>query len=251
MQVQVDPPPAIRLEKYDLRGFCIAVPGFDAARLSRAVLDDEHIYLEKFDILLRPKTNMESPGTFEMPLRTFSGGQIRTVRQQIEAAKVQTCETCRGFERLCVLKYGKVTVCRAGGSSSCGPLSVHRDGMHTLVYCTSVENIFGDDDEYTASPLSSVKALLREHADHEIEMANAGAPQQADFEWWKGGAMQKFAVKPLKECVSAVRETMATCFHAKQHLQFVYDIVESTTPFHTGNSLIFSWVGACYMGILI
>ena len=179
-------PPAIRLEKYDLRGFCIAVPGFDAARLSRAVLDDEHIYLEKFDILLRPKTNMESPGTFEMPLRTFSGGQIRTVRQQIEAAKVQTCETCRGFERLCVLKYGKVTVCRAGGSSSCGPLRVHRDGMHTLVYCTSVENVCGDDDEYTASPLSSVKALLREHADHEIEMANAGAPQQADFEWWKG-----------------------------------------------------------------
>ena len=85
-----------------------------------------------------------------------------------------------------------------------------------------------------------MKALLREHADHEIEMANAGAPQQADFEWWKGGAMQKFAVKPLKECVSAVRETMATCFHAKQHLQFVYDIVESTAPFHTGNSLIFS-----------
>ena len=176
---------------------------------------------------------METAGAFELPLRRFSGNQLRTVRQEIEGATVQTCVALRGFERLAVLKYGQVTLCRAGGSPLCEPIRVHRDGQHTLIYGTAVDSN-EDDEEYTASPLSSVKSLLCEHADHEIELANAGTPQQADFEWWKGGAMQKFAHKPLKECISAVRETMATCFHAKQHLQFVYDIVPSDTPFSGG-----------------
>ena len=48
-----------RLEKYDSRGFAIAVPGFDPLRLSREVLG-YHIYLQKHDVLLRPRSAVDN-----------------------------------------------------------------------------------------------------------------------------------------------------------------------------------------------
>ena len=42
-----------RLEKYALRGFRIAVPGFEEHKVSRKVLDSNYVFHERNDLMLR------------------------------------------------------------------------------------------------------------------------------------------------------------------------------------------------------
>ena len=112
-----------RLQKYDARGFTIGVPGFDLQRVSRRLLEAPHLYLESYDLLLRPALQPELLGKdSRASLLTFDG-RARLQRQVLDGATVQLCEIVRGFERLVVTKYGKVRRSSAGdGKTSCLPL---------------------------------------------------------------------------------------------------------------------------------
>ena len=57
-----------RLEKYDARGFMIAVPGFDQHRLSDELLSGNYTYNEQHDVLLRQSSSHDQGST---PVRHF------------------------------------------------------------------------------------------------------------------------------------------------------------------------------------
>ena len=267
-----------RLEKYEKRGFKIAVPGqrlfsqwgaciekfkhkrrlgLMPSKLS-ATITREHIYLESYDVLLRPESTVGDPGKdIHVPLKAYDGNRLTTIHQKVAVTAIQTCQPLRGFDRLCAMHYGKLLVCHGTGKASprCTPVRIEA-GKYTVLW--NARGVFtpeqgdDDDDDYSVSPQASVQRLLREHADHELE-ASAGTPQD-EFEWWTGmrslfpssmlppfpiltlpkvpgGAMQKFTSKPLKQCVAALREVTAARFYTAQHLQFVYDIVSPDTSF--------------------
>ena len=205
--------------------------GFEPGRLSGAV-KGEHIYLDSHDVLLRPGSLLEGPGELEVPLLSFDGSQMCATKQPLTGSALQCCTAIRGFERLVALKYGKILVCRGGtGSSPCAPVKV-RAGRYLLLWggrAAGQEAVGdGDDGECSASPQAAVHALLRENAKHEI---GSRSVPQAEFEWWVGGAFDKLAHMPLKECVRAVRETTAARLYCAAPLLFVYDIVTPETPF--------------------
>ena len=203
--------------------------GFEPGRLSGAVKGD-HIYLDQHDVLLRPGSLLECPGELELPLLSFDGNQMCAAKQPLTGSALQACAAVRGFERLVALKYGKILVCRGGrGSSPCTPVKV-RAGRYLLLWGGRAAGQEGDDDECSASPQAAVHALLRENAKHQIDSRSDETPQ-SEFEWWVGGAFDKLAQKPLKECVRAVRETTAARLHCATPLLFVYDLVTPETPF--------------------
>ena len=207
--------------------------GFEPGKLS-SVAKGDHIYLDSYDTLLRPSQLMESPEELELPLLSFNGNQMSAVKQRMQASALQSCTAVRGFARLVALKYGKLLVCRgAKGSPPCVPVKV-RAGRYILLWGGRMEGQEtvgdNDDDECSASPQAAAHALLRENAKHQIETRSDETPQD-EFEWWIGGAFERLAHKPLKECVRAVRETTAARLHCATPLLFVYDIVTPGTPF--------------------
>jgi len=216
-----------RLQKYDARGFTIGVPGFDLQRVSRHLLAAPHLYLENYDLLLRPALLPDILGKdSHASLLTFDG-RARLQRQVLDGATVQLCEIVRGFERLVVTKYGKVRRSSAGdGKTTCLPLRV--EGSR----CTVVwgqEPMDEDAEGYSASPYATAQALLEEHAEHETELGEDAS--ENEFEWRKGGAIHKLTNKPLKKAFRAAQKSSAMRLYAAAPLMYVYDLVPADTPF--------------------
>ena len=87
-----------RLEKYEQRGWKIAVPGFEPNKLSSNITRD-HIYLEAYDVLLRPETSVGDPKKdICLPLKAFDGNRMMTIEQKVSATALQTCRSLQGFE---------------------------------------------------------------------------------------------------------------------------------------------------------
>ena len=168
-------------------------------------------------------------GEICLPLLSFDGKRTQTVLEKLTATAVELCVSVRGAARLMAMHYGMVRVCCGVGTPSpCVPVRVDC-GRYTLLWRGVGDEIL-DDTEYTPCPQASVSALLRENAEREIESAGASTPLD-EFEWWKGGAMMKFARSPLKKCIHVAWEAAATRLSANKHLQFVYDIVAPDVRF--------------------
>ena len=78
-----------------------------------------------------------------------------------------------------------------------------------------------DDGNYSVSPLTCVHFLLKQVFDRKLQCSSE--TPQAEFEWWTGGAMQKFASKPIKEAAMA-QISVSAHLHTDTELQFVYGI---------------------------
>jgi len=211
-----------RLQKYDDRGFAIGVPGFDLHRVSRRLLATPHLFLEKYDLLLRPSLQPELLGKdSHASLLTFHG-RAREQRHQLDGTTVQLCEIVRGFECLVVTKYGRVRRSNAGdGKPSCLPLRVEGSRCTVVWGQEAVE----DAEGYSASPYATARALLEDNAEHEAELSGG------DFEWRKGGAMDKLTNKLLKHAFGAAQQSSATRLYTNSPLLYVYDLVSAKTPF--------------------
>jgi len=213
-----------RLQKYDARGFSIGVPGFDLERVSRRLMAAPHLYLEKYDLLLRPAMQPELLGKDSYASLLTFAGRTREQRQVLDGATVQLCEIVRGFERLVVTKYGKVRRSSDGdGKTSCMPLRVEGSRCTVAWGDEPVEDMEG----YSASPYATARALLEDNAEHEAELCEG----PNEFEWRKGGAMDKLTNKPLKQAFRVAQQSSATRLHTNSPLMYVYDLVPADTPF--------------------
>ena len=206
-----------RLEKYEKRGWKIAVPGFEPNKLSSNITRD-HIYLEAYDVLLRPETSVGDPKKdICLPLKAFDGNRMMTIEQKVSATALQTCRSLQGFERLCAMHYGKLLVCHGAAKNAprCSPVRVEA-GKYTVLW--NARGVFSqetedsdDDDDYSASPQASVQRLLREHADHEMH-ASSGTPQD-EFEWWTGPLF--VLVSPLSQFLAPKKYQEVRCINSQ------------------------------------
>ena len=167
--------------------------GFEPSKLNRFIFG-EHVYLEQFDVLLRPDSIVWDGANkdIELPLMAFDGIEMTTLRQKVRATAAQSCRIVRGFERLVVMAYGKLLISRVGAgrdSSGCVPLRIET-GKYMLFW--NAKGIFSpdqsesdDEEDYSVSPQASVQRLLREHAEYS-HAAGSDTTPQCDFEWWKG-----------------------------------------------------------------
>ena len=86
-----------------------------------------------------------------------------------------------------------------------------------------------DVEGYSASPYATAQALLEDNAEHETELGEAIS--ENEFEWRKGGAMDKLTNKPLKKAFRAAQKSSAMRLHTNAPLMCVYDLVPADTPF--------------------
>ena len=178
------------LLKYDCRGFAIAVPGFDMKRLSRTIVEGNYVLLEPYDLLLKAE-----PGRIEdLKLSVHTSGDPIEHRSQPSIA--QRCTSVRGFGRLIAHKYANIQKIVASDIDS--------GRVRPVMGLDSYKLLYGLDDEvdagnYSVSPLTCVHTLLKQVFDRKLQCTSE--TPQAEFEWWTGGAMQKFASKPVKDLV--------------------------------------------------
>ena len=116
-----------RLEKYALRGFRIAVPGFEEHKVSHKVLDSNYVFHERNDLMLRIGPTMP----------VFCNGSPEVVE----------CGTrVRHFERLVVLALA--------------PHKVRIRPDHTLIPAGPKTCESDSEEEYSPSPEMAVSSLL-------------------------------------------------------------------------------------------
>ena len=123
-----------RLLKYDARGFTVAVPGFEAKRLSRTFTEGRYVMLEPYDVLLR--------------------AQADTVEEMTRADSFEraSCSSVRGFELLCAHKYANIE--RVSCDNGRVRAAVTRDKL-ALFY--GLDDV--DDETYSPSPVTAVHEL--------------------------------------------------------------------------------------------
>ena len=125
----------------------------------------------------------------------------------MRAAAVQSCDSVRGFERLCALSYGKIRTCRSvggcGDAPPCTPVRVDC-GRYTLLWgarpvVEGEEDEGGEVEDYSASPFQAAWALLRENARHQVEEDTAATPN-SDFKWRKASLRPPGCLERRKAC---------------------------------------------------
>ncbi len=235
-----------RLEKYESRGFAIAVPGFDPSLISSRIMNASYVHLlPKYDLLLRAEPQETLGRDLSVTLSEFDGMCVGTKEVDLKATSSQRCSFVKGFERMAVLKYCAnvketatarlVTTakkCAAEHNAitgACVPMLL-QSGTCTLLWdCgTSEEHDEEDDQEYSVTPLASVYELLEQSFDRKLEARNDN-----EFEWCFGGAMQKFSKMPVMAVIRAVRSHVAAHVHENTKLQYVYDLCHHDANFET------------------
>ncbi len=131
-----------------------------------------------------------------------------------------------------------------------------QDGKTTLLWDARAvkEHANAQDSEsYSCTPEDQARALLELHVNHET---TASTKEADEFEWrpgwgcketsthtcsmfenifpserWVGGAMEKFAMTPVKELRASVRDDVTARLSASCELQFVYSFANMDTAF--------------------
>jgi hypothetical protein len=93
-----------RLEKYAARGWAVAVPGLDKARVRPELLAANYVFLKSWDLLLRVQPRgVGRKGMCIETMQMNDGGCLSTQRTNITASSVQAGASVRGFPRMVVL----------------------------------------------------------------------------------------------------------------------------------------------------
>ena len=178
-----------RLEKYSTRGWQIAVPGFQADRISERVLDANYVYLARYDVLLKTEQTDHLTKELALMVSDFSGQTMERARKRLRGTAVKTCTAVRGFERIVALNHGrKVSTVNPNpySSDTAVPINI-QDGRYTLLWDAKAvdENAQAEDMEsYSSSPGESAMHLVELHANREF--AQSDEAQSTGFEWCRG-----------------------------------------------------------------
>jgi hypothetical protein len=214
-----------RLLKYDLRGFGIAVPGFEPRCVSRRLREGKYILLEKYDLLLRAEPSEAQDINVTVSTRDDAIGR------RVKPTAVRRCSSIRGFERTVVLKYAKVQRATAAELENgfVRPVLTQGGKYTTLFYGLDEREDEGDGENYSTSPTATVRLLLQQLFDSRLQ--GSSETPQSDFEWWTGGAMQKFARQPIKDATRTAWSSVQADLRNGAALHFVYDVCMVETPF--------------------
>ena len=135
------------------------------------------------------------------------------------------------LRRIAAMKFAEVVKIDSS-NRRCLPVNVGGNWL-TLVWLpeTAIQQQPPEDDpdDYSSAPLESVEALLAEACTRELRQH---ANDEAEFEWWLGGAVLKGAKKPIDRAIEAVSNDVFQRLQNGKKLQFVYDVVPTSRPFH-------------------
>jgi hypothetical protein len=243
-----------RLEKYAGRGWAVAVPGFDAARLRPELLRGNYVFLKSHDLLLRVQPRaVGRQGLSIDTLQANGRGQLFNRTSHITASAVQSGTSVRGFERLIVLdggiaqnafvpsvrfceKHSRIDALPARTTGACVPL-VCENGHYALLWGADVGNSDSEDDDDTSgmseTPRASVYGLLEKHFAMGLQSCTDETPRDCDA-MYPGGAMQKCksSLRGSKMSgISHLRATLISRLATSKKLLYVYDFCTCHTEF--------------------
>ena len=164
---------AQRMEKWDARGFSIALPGLIKEKVSRHIRDANY-YALSCGLMLR--------GDRPRVVALQATCQRDAPRERDTLA--QQCTVLRGFERLASQKFGKVTHIDSR-DESCMPTHVTCNGL-VLVWADQERRPqeAPEDPEYSCAPLEKVGYLIQEVAARTPTLVDGEG--SCEFQWWLG-----------------------------------------------------------------
>ena len=205
-----------RLEKWDERGYAIAIPGLVEEKISRRFLDASYfaVSLGREDVILRAeKQNISS-------LRLVVGGGGAS---NVNEGVTERCKVLQGFERLAAKKLCQVS--RVDRAKQCSTIVLRSSAMLMWGRPSEAPGRAETEVEYSAAPVENVRSLLKE-----VSTRNATV-EDRDFQWWLGGAFKQGSNKPVFHALSQIDKDVYQRIDTRQSLHFVYDLVTPTTPF--------------------
>ena len=188
-------------------------------------LEGKYILLEKYDLLLRAEPSEAQDINVTVSTRDDAIGR------RVKPTAVRRCSSIRGFERTVVLKYAKVQRVTAAEIENgfVRPVLTQGGKYTTLFYGLDEREEDGDGENYSTSPIATVRLLLQQLFDSRLQ--GSSETPQSEFEWWTGGAMQKFAKQPIKDASRTAWSSMQADLRNGAALHFVYDVCKVDTPF--------------------
>jgi hypothetical protein len=177
-----------RLEKYDARGFRIAIPGFEESLVNRTVRETSYLYLQTYDLFLlvsgQERCNQEPVEITKSAGRSFKKAQVK-----INPACMQSAVALKGVRRLAAMKYGQVEtiscdLCsgtRRGRTQCCLPLKTASLKYNIIWLPRDCEDDEPVEGYAGGTQAELVEQLLEAHVD--LSMTT----DSPDFEWWNGG----------------------------------------------------------------
>ena len=206
-----------RLEKWDGRGYAIALPGLVYEKISQRMRGSTFFTLPSGDVILRAdRPNVSS-------LQVSAGSGPSTVSEAV----TERCRVLAGFERLVAKKIGKTT---SLAKEHCTPIVFRQNAI--LVW-GGLAPITQDHDEqeaeYSATPIENVQSLLRSVS---ARTADNGGEQGSEFQWWLGGAFCRSSKKPVVRALNQIDADVYRRIAARSTLHFVYDLVDIGTAFN-------------------
>ena len=162
---------AQRMEKWDARGFSIALPGLSKEKVSRHIRDANY-YALSCGLLLRG----------DRPSVVALQATCQRDAHRPKDTLAQRCTVLRGFERLAGQKFGKVSRIDSR-NENCMPTHVTCKGL-VLVWTDQERHHQEEDSEYSCAPLESVGSLIQEIAARTPTIGDG--EESCEFQWWLG-----------------------------------------------------------------
>ena len=106
---------------------------------------------------------------------------------------------------------------------------VVKDGKYTILWGLDVPD--DESEQYSMSPVVAANCLLNQLFQRRANTTSE--TPRADFEWWTGGAMQKFSNRPLKAVAAEARTNVSHQLKDETPLQFVYDFCSVDADFES------------------
>ena len=190
-----------RLEKWDKRGYAIALPGLIPEKISQQMRGARFFTLPSGDVILRE----DRPNVSSVQVSVGSG------QSTVSEAVTERCRVLVGFERLVAKKIGQTT---SLAKEQCTPI-VFRQNVILVWGGGSSANDREEQEEYSATPIEHVQSLLRN-----VSSRTADEEQASEFQWWLGGAFSRSSKKPVVRALSQIDEDVYRRIASRSTLHF-------------------------------
>ena len=260
-----------RLETYSQRGFAVALPSYDPAKVSPDFLSGTYARFRNGDSLFRlgPKQHRVEPVQVAYAKHSLRASSVATKRVRVGAT--QSARRVDDVQRLLVLdritpnmldhpevqfcgKHDRYYVEEARVDATCTPLATGLPREYVLVWgATHLEEGSKHDDGgegesddedatdfdtgdgmYEVTPLAAINLLLKRHTSRLLD---------ADDEVSSGGALRRtlarhVSIGATRTAFESLTQQLADSLGARTKLRLVFDFVPFGAPFDAG----LSWV---------
>ena len=246
-----------RLEKYSLRGYGIAIPGFLPARVSQHILKATYAEYASHDVLSRLGAKEHRVDTVQITHVEHSLLNNPSVTtERVYVAAKQPATVVQGLERLIVrhlmtpqrLEAPSIRFCEkhkrayleeAKADTCCTPMSAGTPGAYVLLFGISAleksdedmqdDGLWSDSDTdgyYERTPLLRIYNLLNRHMHRLLDGYTGGALRQL--------LTRRVAMGSIRAAYEQVTGALATSIKTKARIQLVYDIIPEGATFELG-----------------